>query len=68
MVCKHGETAIVCGYCDNEILSKIEQKQKARLNKLDQEIAEGDLYDEPSAVMEPLLKERNQIRRALGLL
>lgn len=66
MPCKHGETAIVCGYCDNETLAKVEEKKK-RLSQLEREIADGDFYDDPTSVMEPLWEERDRLKRELGL-
>lgn len=65
MACKHGETAIVCGYCDNEILAAEEKKK--RLSRLEREIADGDFYDDPTSVMEPLWEERDRLKRELGL-
>lgn len=62
--CKHGETAIVCGFCDNEALA---EERKARLESLERKIKDGDLYDDPSSVMEPLWEERDALKRELGL-
>lgn len=66
MPCKHGETAIVCGYCDNELLVDVKRK-KARLSQLDREIDEGNFYDDPASVMESLFEERERLRREVGL-
>lgn len=67
MTCKHGETSFVCGSCDNELVSAEVEKRKLRLKQLDREIDEGNFYDDPSSVMEPLWQERDQLRRELGL-
>lgn len=64
MSCKHGEAAIVCGSCDLELVET--EEKKARLRKLDQAIAEGNLYDDPPSVMESLWEERDKLRSELG--
>ena len=61
-MCKHGETSIVCGWCDNEYVQKND-----RLQILNRQIDESLFYDDPSSVIEPLWDERDRLREELQL-
>lgn len=62
MTCWQGETSEAYGSCDAEDARKMEQ-----LKKLNQQIAEGNYYDDPPSVMEALWEEREKIKRELHL-
>lgn len=47
--------------------SEMLEQKKLRLSSLEREIAEGDFYDDPVSVMEPLWEERDRLKHELGL-